>query len=307
MKTIVIAGGSGFLGQVLNIYFSERDYHVKILTREPKMENEIYWNAKDLGKWTEALENAEALINLTGKSVDCRYTDSNKKLIYDSRIDSTHALGLAINLCDKPPKVWFNSSTATIYEASLTYENDEEYGILGDDFSMNIAKSWEEAFYSIKNPKTRKIALRTAIVLGKKGGAMLPLKRLTRFGLGGKQASGNQKVSWIHEQDFARAVEFLLINKELQGNFNLSVPKPTDNKTLMKSMRKSLNVPFGISHPTWLLNFGAKLIGTETELVLKSRNVVPKRLLDNGFQFKYENLDLALSDLSKNLNLNGYF
>lgn len=307
MKTIVIAGGSGFLGLVLNTYFSERDYQVKILTRLPKKENEIYWNAKDLGEWTNALENTEALINLTGKSVDCRYTDSNKKLIYDSRIDSTHALGLAINLCDNPPKVWFNSSTATIYEGSLTYENDEENGIIGDDFSMNIAKSWEEAFYSIKNPKTRKITLRTAIVLGKKGGAMLPLKRLTRFGLGGKQASGNQKVSWIHEQDFARAVEFLLINKELQGNFNLSVPKPTDNKTLMKSMRNSLSVPFGISHPIWLLNFGAKLIGTETELVLKSRNVVPKRLLDNGFQFKYDNLNLALSDLNKNLNLNGYF
>lgn len=298
MKTIVIAGGSGFLGRVLETYFSEKNYEVQILTRHPKKENEIYWNAKDLGKWTEALEHAEAIINLTGKSVDCRYTEVNKKLIYDSRIDSTHVLGLAVNLCENPPKVWFNSSTATIYKGSLTYENDEENGIIGDDFSMNIAKSWEEAFYSIKNPKTRKIAGRTAIVLGKNGGALLPLKRLTRFGLGGKQASGNQKVSWIHEQDFARAVEFLLNNPTLHGTFNLSVPKPTTNKNLMKMMRKTVNIPLGISHPIWLLKLGAKLIGTETELILKSRNVIPTRLLENGYEFKFKTLDLALSDLN---------
>lgn len=300
MKTIIIAGGSGFLGQVLENYFSAKGFIVKILTRNPKSANELYWNAKDLGEWTKSLENAEAIINLTGKSVDCRYTDTNKKMIYDSRIDSTHVLGLAINLCENPPKVWFNSSTATIYEGSLTYENDEENGIIGNDFSMNIAKSWEEAFYSITNPNTRKIALRTAIVLGKKGGALIPLRKLTRFGLGGKQASGTQKVSWIHEQDFARAIEFLMNNENLRDNFNLSVPKPTINKVLMKTLRKTLNIPFGISHPTWLLQFGAKLIGTETELVLKSRNVIPKRLLDNGFKFKFETIESSLFDLIKN-------
>lgn len=300
MKTIIIAGGSGFLGQVLENYFSDKGYVVKILTRNPTRENELYWNAEDLGEWTKSLENAEALINLTGKSVDCRYTDVNKKMIYDSRINSTHVLGLAINLCENPPKVWFNSSTATIYEGSLTYENDEENGIIGNDFSMNIAKSWEEAFYSITNPITRKIALRTAIVLGKKGGALIPLRTLTRFGLGGKQACGTQKVSWIHEQDFARAIEFLMNNKNLKGHFNLSVSKPTNNKTLMKTLRNTLNMPFGISHPTWLLQFGAKLIGTETELVLKSRNVIPKRLLDNGFKFKFETIESSLLDLIKN-------
>lgn len=300
MKTIIIAGGSGFLGQVLEMYFSKKDYQVKILTRNPKGSNDIYWNAKDLGQWTKSLENAAILINLTGKSVDCRYTEANKQLIYDSRIDSTHALGLAINLCENPPKVWFNSSTSTIYKGSLTYENDEETGIIGDDFSMNIAKSWEAAFYSITNPKTRKIALRTAIVMGKKGGALIPLKKLTNFGLGGKQASGNQKVSWIHETDYASAVEFLIENPQLKGNFNLSVPSPTDNKTLMATLRKTLNIPFGISHPKWLLKIGAKLIGTETELVLKSRNVIPKRLMDNGFKFKYETMENALNNLLKN-------
>lgn len=299
MKTIIIAGGSGFLGQVLENYFISKNYTVKILTRNPKRTNDIYWNAKDLGDWKYELENTEALINLTGKSVDCRYTEENKKLIHDSRIDSTNLLGLAINLCEKPPKVWFNSSTATIYCHSLKKQMTEDNGDIGDDFSMNIAKSWEQSFYNITNPKTRKVALRTSIVMGKKGGALKPLKLLTKFGLGGKQASGKQKVSWIHEIDFARAIDFLLKNEALEGNFNLSVKNPTDNKTLMKSMRKILGIPIGIEHPIWLLKFGAKLIGTESELVLKSRNVIPKRLLDNGFKFEYEGIEFALINLLK--------
>jgi uncharacterized protein (TIGR01777 family) len=297
MKTIIIAGGSGFLGKVLERYFTDKGYIVKTLTRTPKQNNDVYWNAKDLGNWTKDLENTEALINLTGKSVDCRYTEANKKEILDSRINSTNLLGLAVNLCKNPPKVWFNSSTATIYKSSLVKQNTEETGDIGDDFSMNIAKSWENAFYSINNSKVRKIALRTSIVMGKNGGAITPLKNLTKLGLGGKQASGNQKVSWIHELDFARAIHFLMNNNELDGNFNLSVKNPTNNKILMQTMRKVLKVPFGISHPIWLLKFGAKLIGTETELVLKSRNVIPKRLLDNGFKFLYQDIDLALENL----------
>ena len=300
MKTIIIAGGSGFLGQVLESYFSTKGHKIIILTRHPKKENDVFWNAKDLGNLANQLENAEVLINLTGKSVDCRYNEKNKKLIYDSRIDSTNIIGLAINLCKNPPKLWINSSTATIYKDSLNKEMIEENGEIGDDFSMNIAKSWEKTFYNITNPKTRKIAIRTSIVMGKNGGALIPLKNLTKFGLGGKQGDGNQKVSWIHELDFARAVAFFIKNKTLKGNFNLSVPKPTNNKTLMKALRNVMKMPVGISHPKWLLNFGAKLIGTETELVLKSRNVIPKRLLDSGFAFKYLNIDDALQDLIKN-------
>ncbi|WP_047551272.1 TIGR01777 family oxidoreductase [Psychroserpens sp. Hel_I_66] len=297
MKTITIAGGSGFLGQVLKDYFTKKGDTVYILTRTPKQENDIYWNAKDLEDWTTILEQTDVLINLTGKSVDCRYSEENKKLILDSRIDSTHALGLAINLCEHPPKVWFNSSTATIYRHSTDKKMTEAAGEIGDDFSMNIAKSWEKAFYSITNPKTRKIALRTSIVMGKDGGATEPLKNLVKFGLGGKQASGNQKVSWIHELDFARAIEFLIENEQLDGNFNLAVPHPTDNKTLMKSLRKVMHVPFGMSHPKWLIKFGAKLIGTEPELVLKSRNVIPERLLNNEFKFIHTDIEIALDDL----------
>lgn len=296
MKTIVIAGGTGFLGQVLETNFSEKGNSVTILTRKPTKENHIYWNAKDLEDWTSALEGAYVLINLTGKSVDCRYTAANKKLIYDSRVDSTHALGLAINLCEKPPKIWLNSSTSTIYEDSYIKEMTEVNGDIGDDFSMNIAKSWEATFNSITTPKTRKIVLRTAIVLGKNGGALIPLKRLTQFGLGGKQWHGKQKVSWIHETDFANAIHFL-IEQQQEGTFNIVSPKPTTNSYVMKTLRKVLKMPFGISHPKWLLEFGAALIGTETELVLKSRNVIPEKLTAYGFKFKYPKIEDALYSL----------
>ena len=301
MKTIIIAGGTGFLGQVLEHYFTNKGYIIKILTRYPKQNNHVYWNAKDTGKWTKALEHAEVLINLTGKSVDCRYNATNKKLIYDSRIDSTHVLGLAINLCEKPPKLWINSSTATIYRHSLDVEMTEKHGEIGHDFSMHIAKSWEEAFNSIINPKTRKIILRTSIVLGKKGGALIPLKNLTKLGLGGKQGSGKQKVSWIHELDFVRAVHFLIQHEALNGVFNLCVPQPITNKTLMQSLRKVLKIPFGLAHPKFLLEFGAALIGTETELVLKSRNVIPERLLKNGYVFSFTHIETALGDLVNEL------
>lgn len=300
MKTIIIAGGTGFLGQVLENYFLNKEYQIKILTRTPKKENHIFWDAKNLGTWTKSLENIETIINLTGKSVDCRYTENNKKLIYESRIDSTNIIGKAINLCKTPPKIWINSSTATIYKHSLEKEMDEENGEIGNDFSMNIAKSWEKAFNIIQNPKTRKIVIRTSIVLGKKGGAIIPLKKLTKFGLGGKQGSGNQKVSWIHELDFARAIHFLINSEKLSGNFNLSVPKPTNNKTLMKSFRKALGIPFGLNHPVWLLQLGSKIIRTETELILKSRNAIPNRLLTNNFNFIHNNIEIAIKDLLKN-------
>jgi len=169
MKIIIIAGGTGFLGQVLENYLSTKGYQLKILTRNPVKENHIYWDAKNLDTWVSELEHSEALINLTGKSVDCRYNDKNKKLIYSSRIESTYVLGKAINNCKHPPKVWFNSSTATIYRHSLDTKMTEEHGEIGDDFSTNIAKSWEKAFTEIENPKTRKIIIRTSIVLGKNG------------------------------------------------------------------------------------------------------------------------------------------
>lgn len=300
MKTIIIAGGTGFLGQVLKNYFIKKGYLVKTLTRNPVNKDDIYWDAKNFDDWTKELENLDILINLTGKSVDCRYNKKNKILIYNSRIDSTNILGKAINKCKVPPKVWINSSTATIYQHSLDKQMDEENGVIGNDFSMNIAKSWEATFNSIANTETRKIILRTSIVLGKKGGALIPLKRLTKLGLGGKQGKGDQKVSWIHEIDFARAINFIIEKETLSGTFNITAPNPTNNKALMQSLRNVLKIPFGLNHPIWLLKIGAKIIGTETELVLKSRNVIPLRLLNNGFKFKFSNIEDATKNLLKN-------
>ncbi|HBS12745.1 MAG TPA: TIGR01777 family protein [Flavobacteriaceae bacterium] len=297
MKTIIIAGGTGFLGQSIEKYFSNLGYEIKILTRKPLKENHIYWDAQTLNDWTTNIENADVLINLTGKSVDCRYNAKNKKLIYDSRINSTTILGKAVQQCKQPPKLWMNASTATIYRYSLDKEMTELDGEFGNDFSMNIAKSWEKAFSEIDTPNTRKIILRTSIVLGKKAGAFIPLKTLTKLGMGGKQGSGKQKVSFIHELDFVRAVEFLIQNQTLNGAFNITVPKPTNNKHLMKTFRKELGIPFGIPQPEWILKIGSKIIGTEPELVLKSRNVIPQRLLNEGFQFNYPTIEKTIKNL----------
>ena len=298
MKTIIIAGGTGFLGQVIEAYISTQGYSIKILTRKPLKENHIYWDGKTMGTWVKDLENSEALINLAGKSVDCRYTIKNKQLIYESRIDSTAILGKAIQSCQNPPKVWLNSSTATIYEFSLDKQMCEDEGVIGDDFSMNIAKSWEGAFNEVELKQTRKVILRTSIVLGKKGGAFVPLKRLAKLGLGGKQGKGNQMVSWIHELDFARAIQFL-IEKPHSGIFNIVSPNPIDNKSFMKILRKSIGIPFGIRQPKWLLEIGARLINTETELILKSRNVIPKKLKALNFSFRYQHLNEAFTQLLK--------
>ena len=246
--------------------------------------------------WEKELENADVLINLAGKSVDCRYTETNKKEILLSRIKSTKILNKAVSQCSNPPKHWLNSSTATIYRHSVDLQMEEYTGEIGNDFSMNVAQSWEKAFFKTETPKTLKTALRTAIVLGKKGGAFLPLKNLTSIGFGGKQGNGNQFVSWIHEEDFARAIEFI-IRHEIVGKMNVVSPAPVRNSVFMKTLRKAMRMPFGTPLGKRLLAFGAKIIGTETELVLKSRNVIPKRLLEKGFQFKYADLDKTFQNL----------
>lgn len=300
MKKLIIAAGTGFLGQVLVNHFKDKFEEIIILTRgKSETKNNIRyikWNAKTFSGWEKELENADVLINLAGKSVDCRYTEENKKEILDSRLESTHILNLAVQQCENPPKHWLNSSTATIYRHSLDKEMDEENGEIGNDFSMNVAKSWEKVFFEIQTPHTKKTALRTSIVLGKNGGAYLPLKNLTKVGFGGKQGKGNQFISWIHEKDFARAVAFI-IEKELTGVLNIVSPQPIRNMLFMKTLRKSLGVPTGIPISEKLLKFGAKMIGTETELVLKSRNVIPKRLTENGYTFEFGELKKALEDL----------
>ncbi len=298
MKTILIAGGTGFIGQTLEKHFTSKGYSVKILSRNPKRDNEILWDAKTMeGSWVNHLEHLDALINLTGKTINCRFTDANKKAIKESRIVSTALLGQAIDTCSNPPKVWMNSSTTSIYKASFTEERTEDSTEYGTDFEAEVATVWEKAFHKTKNPKTRKIVLRTSIVLGNEDGAFVPLKKLTQFGLGGKQGSGKQKVSWIHQTDFVRAVDFLIHKDSAKGAFNFCVPKPTDNATMMKDFRKALGVPIGIPSPKFILEIGALFMQTEPELILNSRNVVPKKLLEDGFKFQFPTIVSAVKNL----------
>jgi uncharacterized protein (TIGR01777 family) len=300
MKKLVIAAGTGFLGQVLVKHFKNKAEEIVVLTRgKSKVKNTvryINWNAKSLTGWERELEGTDALINLAGKSVDCRYTPKNKSAIMASRVDSTAILNKAVLQCANPPKHWLNSSTATIYGHSEDKQMDEVNGEIGFDFSMNVARMWEKAFFQVETPQTKKTALRTSIVLGKNGGAYVPLKKLAYLGFGGKQGNGRQFVSWIHEKDFARAVAFIL-DKEIEGVVNVVSPTPVHNTAFMRTLREVKNIPFGIPIGTLLLRFGAKLIGTETELVLKSRNVIPKRLQENGFKFIYGDLEKALNKL----------
>ncbi|GGF07328.1 TIGR01777 family oxidoreductase [Flavobacterium limi] len=302
MKKLVIAAGTGFLGQVLVNHFKDKFEEIVILTRGNSTTVDrvkyVNWNARTFSGWENELENATVLINLAGKSVDCRYTKENKKEILLSRIESTKVLNKAVLNCKNPPKHWLNSSTSTIYRFSLDKEMDETNGEIGNDFSINVALSWEKAFFKTETPNTLKTALRTSIVLGKNGGAFIPLYNLANFGLGGKQGKGNQFVSWIHEEDFARAIDFI-IHKEITGVINVVSPEPIRNADFMEKLRKIVGFPFGIPINTFLLKIGSFIIRTEAELVLKSRNVIPKRLLENGFTFEFENVNDAFKNLIK--------
>lgn len=301
MKTIVIAGGTGFLGKNLAKHYLNKGCKVVILSREKKRtENGItfeQWNGRTKGEWSKWIDIAETVINLTGKSVDCRYTEQNKNLILSSRIDSTRLLGQLIAESSTPPKLWINASTATIYRHSEDKVMTEENGEIGNDFSMNIAKSWEKEFYSHHTPQTRKVALRTSLVLGANGGVYPVLSRLVKFGLGGKQGNGKQKFAWLHIQDFIRIVDFVSKQTHIKGSINTTAPTNLDNAGFMAALRKSHGHFCGLPQPKWLLKFGAILIGTEAELVLKSRWVSPKTLIDNEFEFKYDDITVALNDL----------
>jgi uncharacterized protein (TIGR01777 family) len=301
MKKIIIAGGTGFLGTCLANHYSSQGLDVIVLTRGQSRRSgtleHVHWNGKNSGVWTEALEGADAIINLNGKSVDCRYNEKNKALIYSTRLDSTAALGKAIQKAMIPPKVWINAASATIYRHSLDKEMDEATGEIGSGFSVDVCKKWEAAFNNFHTPRTRKILIRTGIVLGRHGGPLKPLRILARLGVGGKQGDGSQYFSWLHERDFVNIVDYLITHTEMSGIFNVTAPKPVPNKTIMKALRTSLGVPFAIPMPVWLLEIASLIIQTETELILKSRRVVPKRLLDCGYRFQFETIEVAIADL----------
>ncbi len=301
MKKIIIAGGTGFLGTSLANHYSNQDTEIIILTRgKSKIRGGIQyesWDGKTIGSWIKVIDNSDIVINLNGKSVDCRYTKKNKSLIYSTRLESTNILGQAILQCNTPPKLWINSASATIYRHSVDKEMDEYTGEFGEGFSIDVCQKWEAAFNQFELKQTRKVILRTGIVLGKSGGPMKPLKMLAKLGFGGKQGSGEQYVSWLHEYDFVNIIDFIASNQDINGAYNITAPTPLPNSDFMKAIRQALKIRVGISMPRWLLELGAIITGTETELILKSRRVVPAKLLEAGYHFKFKEINKALFNL----------
>jgi uncharacterized protein (TIGR01777 family) len=281
---IVIPGGSGHLGQILAQHFHSRGHGVTVIARTPVRGpwRVAAWNGHGLDRWVNELEGADVLINLAGRSVDCRYIGVNKREILDSRILPTRVLGQAIRGLKTPPKLWMNASTATIYRHALDREMDEETG---------------EEFFQAKAPGTRKVALRSAMVMSAQGGAFPALLRLVRLGLGGAAGSGRQFVSWVHEADFVRAVEHLIARENMDDVVNVAAPCPLPNQDFMAMLRAAWGKRFGLDLSERMLEFGAVFLRTETELILKSRRVVPGRLLQDGFRFAFPGWAAAARDL----------
>lgn len=291
-RKVVLAGGTGFIGQYLEKKFTAMDIDVQIISRQSP---HIAWD--DYQGIVQALDGAEMVINLAGKSVNCRYNEQNKREIMNSRVETTQTIGNAILDCEHPPAVWMNSSTATIYRHAEDRPMTETKGEIGTGFSVDVAKAWEEAFFAFNLPHTRQAALRIAIVLGPGGGVMTPFQNLVRFGLGGHQGSGKQMFSWIHVEDLFQIILFIQEWESLEGVFNCTSPNPVTNRELMATMRKVMHRKGGLPASTWMLNLGARIIRTEPELVLKSRWVVPNRLIKEGFMFKYGRLEKALQHI----------
>ncbi|MGB0064914.1 MAG: TIGR01777 family oxidoreductase [Terracidiphilus sp.] len=311
---IVLPGGSGLLGHLLARRFQERGHHVTVLTRGPYAApwQTVHWDGNSPGPWVETLDGADICINLAGRSVNCRYNARNRQEIYQSRIRSTQLIGNVIAGLVRPPRLWLNASTATIYRNALDRSMDEASGEIGGyetidgsrpapetwNFSIQVARDWESALFLARTPHTRKIVLRTSIVFSpSSGSAFAIMSRLVRAGLGGPQGNGRQYISWMHETDFVRAVEFLIDREEIDGPINLAAPHPLPNREFMTALREAWDVPNGLWAPTPLIEIGSFLLRTESELVLKSRRVVPRRLLQAGFQFEFPTWPEAAADL----------
>jgi uncharacterized protein (TIGR01777 family) len=307
---IVIPGGSGQVGAILARHFHADKHEIVVLSRKPAAApwRVVAWDARTLGPWAAELDGADVVINLVGRSVNCRYTAANRREIKESRVLSTRAVGEAVAQAARPPRVWLQASTATIYSHRYDAPNDEHTGILGGaepdapdtwHFSIDVAKSWESAFDAAETPRTRKVAMRSAMIMSPdRGGVFDVLLGLVRRRLGGRVGDGRQFVSWVHDQDFIRAVEFLIAGG-LSGPVNIAAPEPVPNAEFMRVLREAWGVRIGLPASRWMVELGAWALRTESELVLKSRRVVPARLTEAGLSFRFPTWPEAARDLCR--------
>jgi hypothetical protein len=306
---IVIPGGSGHVGTVLARAFVRDGHDVVVLTRRPRPApwRTVAWDGRTVGDWAREFEGADVVINLAGRSVDCRYDAANRRAIMDSRVESTRAVGEAIRRSARPPRTWLQASTATIYAHRYDAPHDEATGILGGSepdapdtwrFSIDVARAWERTLDEAATPRTRKVKLRSAMTMSPDpGGIFATLLLLVRLGLGGRAGDGRQFVSWIHHEDFVRAVLWLIEHEEVDGAVNVSSPEPLPQAAFMAALREAWGMPIGLPATRWMLEVGALLMRTETELIRKSRRVVPGRLLRAGFELRFPDWPEAARDL----------
>ena len=311
--TTVIIGANGFLGRYLCRHFARNGREVVAIARSRKGWSGdgmfLEWDGENMGPWALALEGAELVINLSGRSVNCRYNAENMAEIKRSRVTTTELVGRAIAACRVPPKLWINSSTATWYRHAEDKPQDEWDGAPGEGFSHDVAEAWENAFFGSKVPaETRKVALRIGMVLANEPETVYDvLTGLTNRALGGAMGSGNQRVSWIHMDDFLRSVEFVMRDPFIDGIVNATAPDFPTTRELMKAFRETVGMPIGLPSAKWMLTIGAALMGTETELVLKSRWAEPLRLREAGFRWRYPMAVDAIEDLEHRRELAGFF
>jgi uncharacterized protein len=308
---IVIPGGSGQVGTILARAFQRDGHEVVILSRATGKQpwRVVAWDARTLGDWASELEGADVVINLAGRNVNCRYTAENRRAIMESRVDSTRVLGEAVARAVRPPRVWLQASTATIYAHRYDAPNDEATGIIGGTepdapeswgFSIEVAKAWERTLDEARTPHTRKVKLRAAVVMSPdRGGVFDTLLGIVRRGLGGRSGDGRQYISWVHHEDFVRSIRWLIDHDGFEGIVNISAPNPLPNAEFMRALREAWGIPIGLPATKWMLEVGALVLKTETELVLKSRRVVPGRLLQEGFSFEFPDWPEAARDLCR--------
>jgi uncharacterized protein (TIGR01777 family) len=306
---ILIPGGTGNVGSALRRYWESAGHSVTVLTRHPHRSGEVEWDGKTQGPWFEEVSKAEVVVNLAGRTVNCRYSPANLAEMMSSRTDSTRIVGQAIAAADPAPRLWLQASTATVYAHRFDAPNDEDTGILGGrgkgappkwEASEEIGFAWERELADAATPQTRKVAMRTSLVMSPDKGSVFDVfATLARRGLLGRQGSGKQFISWIHELDFARALDLIIENDSLQGPINLCSPNPVPNELFNRILREAVGARIALPAPAFLLEIGAFFMGTETELILKSRRVTPGQLLAAGFQFSFPRWEGAAAEIAE--------